>query len=104
MLSNDKKHEQERPPTVSDDEIDLVQLVQILLKRKYLILVVTFLCLLIGGGYAFFKEKVYLYTTSLQVGEVLTDGEGSIKKAAIEAPPSVKLKVEKVYIPAAMKQ
>ena len=81
-----------------------MQLFQILLKRKYLILGVTLLCLLVGGSYAFLKERVYLYTTSLQVGEVLTAGNDSTEKTAIEAPPSVKLKIKKVYISAAVKQ
>ncbi len=104
VLNNKDRELELRPSTVSDDEIDLVQLTQILLKRKYLILGVTVFCLFIGGGYAFLKEKTYLYTTSLQVGEVLTVGKDATKKTAVESPPSVKLKIEKVYIPAAIKQ
>ena len=101
VVNNEDRELEFRPSAVSDDEIDLVQLTQILLKRKYLILGVIVFCLLVGGSYAFLKERVYLYTTSLQIGEVLIDGKGSTKKVAIEAPPSVKLKIEKVYIPVA---
>ncbi len=89
---------------IADDEIDLVQLFQILWKRKSLILIVTLICLLAGIGYAFLKKPIYEYTTAVQIGTALVGGSDSAVKTGIEASPSVKLKLEKVYIPMATRQ
>ncbi len=99
------QQEQDRPThQIADDEIDLVQLFQILWKRKSLILIVTLFCLLAGIGYAFLKKPVYEYTTAVQIGTALVGGSDSAVKTGIEASPSVKLKLEKVYIPMATRQ
>ena len=89
---------------IDDDEIDLVQLFQILLKRKYLIFGVTFFCLIGGGGYTLLKKSIYEYTTTLQIGTALIESKNTIERSGIESSPSVKLKLEQVYIPAAIIQ
>ena len=89
---------------IADDEIDLVQLFQILLKHKMLILGVVLFCLLGGGGYALLKNPTYEYTTTLQIGTALIESRKTIERSGIEASPSVKLKLEKVYIPMAINQ
>lgn len=87
-----------------DDEIDLVQLLQILVKRKWVIVGFTLFCLLVGGAYAFLSSANYKYTTTLQVGTILVEGKDSVERASIESASSVKLKLEKVYIPTAISQ
>ncbi len=89
---------------MADDEIDLVQLFQILLKRKFLILGVVFLCLLGGFGYVLLKDATYEYTTTLQIGTTFNGDKDAIKMSEIENPLSVKLKLKEVYIPAAGNQ
>ena len=89
---------------VADDEIDLVQLFQILLKRKSLIAVITLLCLLIGLGYALLKKPIYEYTTAVQIGTALVSASETASRHWIEESTSVKLKLDKVYIPAAINQ
>ncbi|MCF6267458.1 MAG: hypothetical protein L3J57_13060 [Desulfuromusa sp.] len=69
-----------------------------------MILIVTLFCLLAGIGYAFLKKPVYEYTTAVQIGTALVGGSDSAVKTGIEASPSVKLKLEKVYIPMATRQ
>lgn len=98
-MNNRELENQQRQ--LADDEIDLVQLFQILLKYKYLILAVVLFCLLGGGGYVLLKNPTYEYTTTLQIGTALIESRDT---SGIEASPSVKLKLEKVYIPTAINQ
>ncbi len=92
------------PRQIADDEIDLVQLFQILLKRKYLIIGVVIFCLSVGGAYVLLKQDSYEYTTTLQIGTSLVEDDNTFKKLEIEGTSSVKLKLEKVYIPDANRQ
>jgi len=92
------------PRQIADDEIDLVQLFQILWKRKTLIVTVTLICLLVGIGYALWKKPLYEYTTTIQIGTALIGGNEGNKKTWIEDSSSVKLKLEKVYLPTAISQ
>jgi len=89
---------------IADDEIDLVQLFQILLKRKNLIIAVFLICLAAGIGYVLLKKTVYEYTTTIQIGTAVVGNGESAKKTGIEDSPSVKLKLEKVYLPMAVNQ
>lgn len=105
------KHEYESlSRQAADDEIDLVHLVQVLLKRKYLILGIFIFCIFAGGGYALLKEPVYEYTTILEIGTILAgagdgDGDGeTVKRTGIETSAGVKSKLEKVFIPMAVAQ
>lgn len=81
----------------TDDEIYLVQLFQILLKRKNLIIVVVLICLAAGIGYALLKKSVYEYTTTVQIGTAMVGNGESAAKTGIEDSPSVELELEKVY-------
>jgi len=89
---------------VYDKEVDLILLVLILLKRKFLILGFVLLCLFAGCFYVLLGSKTYRYTTTLQIGTVLVEGNGSVERASIETVPSVKLKLEQVYVPMAINQ
>ena len=89
---------------IADDEIDLVQLFQILLKRKYLILGVVLFCLLGGGLYVFLKPTTYEYTTALQIGMNVVGNSSGVTRVEIEPLSSAKLKLETIYIPAAIEE
>jgi len=83
---------------ITDDEIDMIQLILMLIKRKYLILGVLGLCILLGGTYAFIKPKVYEYLTTIEIGSTIKNLEtGDIEP--IEASGEVLEKVKAAYIP-----
>ena len=84
-----------------NDEIDLVQLMLVLFKRKYLILIVFVLCLVVGGAYAFLKPLNYKYTTTLQIGTLMDGEKGQAEKKLIESSDTTLVKIDNVYVPAA---
>lgn len=56
----------------ADDEISLLELWQILMNRKWLILLCFFACIGVGAGYAFYKAPVYEASISLRIGHIQT--------------------------------
>jgi len=51
---------QNNPPDVQfDDEVSLIDLWNLLMRRKWLVLSVTLVCLLVAGTYVFTQKKVY---------------------------------------------
>lgn len=65
-----------QPPAqpYDDDEISLIELWQILAKRKALILACFILCLAAGAAFAFLKAPVYEASVKLRIGQVKGDG------------------------------
>lgn len=53
-----------------ENEIDLIQLFQILLRRKWVIFGVALFCIAAGVIFALIRPKVYTYTSSIIVGSV----------------------------------
>lgn len=78
-----------------EDEINLVDLWLVLVKRKNVLMGVTILCLIAGLSYAFFVPPKYQYSTSIEIGTQLTDG----KLTVVESPETVLAKVQESYIP-----
>lgn len=68
---------------LQDDEIDLVQLVQILLKRKWLIIVITVLLTVSAAGITMLMPNVYAVSAIL---EPTTDSEGNL----LESPQTIR--------------
>lgn len=58
----------------ADDEISLIELWQILARRKALILACFILCLAGGAAFAFLKAPVYEASVKLRIGQVKGDG------------------------------
>ncbi len=60
------------PPaqTYADDEISLLELWQILVKRKALILASFLICVAGGGAFAFLKAPVYAADVNLRIGQI----------------------------------
>jgi uncharacterized protein involved in exopolysaccharide biosynthesis len=65
-----------------DDEISLLELWQILVKRKALILACFILCLAGGAAFAFLKAPVYEASVKLRIGQV--QGSGGLLENAEE--------------------
>ena len=65
-----------QPPAqpYDDDEISLLELWQILARRKALILACFVLCLAAGAAFAFLKAPVYEASVKLRIGQVQGDG------------------------------
>ena len=82
-----------------DDEIDLVELAASLWEKKWIILGVTALCAAIGVAYALVRTPVYEYSTTIEIGTRLIDGETLL----IEPPQTVVAKLERNYIPEAIR-
>ena len=75
--------EEEKIPT--EDEINLTDYVKVILKRKWLILVMFFGAAIAAGIFSFIMPKIYKIDTSLEIGQ--------IAGAVVEAPGQV---VEKI--------
>lgn len=84
------------PPYYHDDEISLVDLAKILVKR-WKIIVLTFI-VIVGGAlaYALMQERTYQYVSLYHVAEQGTPtGSGP---SAVESPNSVMAKIQNLYL------
>lgn len=103
MISQDKPLSPESSGAYQTNEVDLVQLWLILLKRKYLLGGVFFICLLVGAAFVFLAPTKYTYSTTIQIGKTFTsNGEGVIRE--IESSEVVLAKLKESYIPLAVNQ
>ncbi len=75
-----------------DDEIELMDLLQVLWKWKYLIVLGTFACVLIAGIVSFSMTKVYSINTVLIPGIARVDASGKI--TYIGSPQEIKTLIE----------
>lgn len=57
-------------PYSENDEISLIDLWLVLMKRKWMIIGITVLCLALGAGYALMKPVVYEYRTGIELAAV----------------------------------
>ncbi len=53
-----------------DDEVDLLQLWEVLVKRKALVILFVVFCLLVGIGFTFLKPVTYVYSTKIEIASV----------------------------------
>lgn len=77
----------QQPPPISpsrhpDDEISLLELWQILVKRWALVFLVFLGCILAGAAYAFFKPPVFEANATLRIGQI----QGSSDSVLLESP------------------
>ena len=61
--------------SVRDDDLDLQELFSVLVKRKWLILIITFVFSMGGGIYAFSMTPVYMGNAMLEIGEVIVPAD-----------------------------
>jgi len=83
--------------SMQDDEISLLDLWLVLVKRRSLFLALVLLALLIGGAAALTLPAKYNYSTTLEIGGLSYDSEG--RQVPVEQPSSVLAKLKQSYIP-----
>ena len=79
----------------ADDEISLVDLVMVLVRRKRMIAVVTTFIILLGVIAALLVPKSYTFATSIEIGSQIIGG--AIKP--FESPETLLAKMQHVFIP-----
>jgi len=82
----------EEPIQTEYEEIDLMDYVKVILKRKWLILVIFFGAAIAAGIFSFLMPKVYKIDTSLEVG-IIERATGATSEQLIESPTQL---VEKI--------
>lgn len=74
----------ERLPDIYEDEIDLWAYLEVLWKRKVLILSITFFCAILAVIISFLVPKSYRSEIILRVGSIGTMGTGSMVSTVID--------------------
>lgn len=80
----------------SEDEISLIDLWLILVKRKKIFFYFTIISLVVGLFFSFSRPAIYEYSTSIEVGTRPTGGRGEV---VIEPVQTTLAKLEEGYIP-----
>ncbi|MDH5766512.1 MAG: Wzz/FepE/Etk N-terminal domain-containing protein [Gammaproteobacteria bacterium] len=83
-----------------EDEINLLDLWCVLVKRKNILFSVFLLCLLMGLSYALLKPRIFEFSTAIEIGTKIQGAEF----ISIEEPVTVLEKINRVYIPVAISQ
>lgn len=91
--------ETEPQPRQYDDEIDLAELAAAIWRRKWIVLGVMLACIALGVGYALTRDRIYEYSTTIEIGTRVVESEAR----PIEPPQTVVAKLEKNYIPEAIR-
>lgn len=81
-----------------EDEISLIDLWMVLVRRKRALLVVFSFVFLVAILLAAIKKDKYQFSISLEIGSVMEDG----KPALIDQPETVLAKIQEGYIPAVL--
>ncbi len=79
-------------PVESRDEIELVEILRIIWKWKYLILVGTLVCALIAAVVNLNRQKIYRTNMVLRLGEVGKDRRGN--KRYVDSPENIRALIE----------
>jgi uncharacterized protein involved in exopolysaccharide biosynthesis len=77
-------------PSVEEDEIDLRELWQTIVRRKKVIFIVSIISLLLAIGYILKTKPIYEAKALLQIG--------SIESKLIEQPNNLKIRLENLYL------
>lgn len=90
------------PAYYQEDEISLIDLWLVLVKRKKIILLTIAVMLLLGLLYVLMVPKKYLFHTSVEIGTTLVrSGDGMVTQL-IDDPNTVIAKLQEGYIPATL--
>ncbi|MGP4844018.1 Wzz/FepE/Etk N-terminal domain-containing protein [Marinobacter sp. 1Y8] len=81
-MSEQEAHAHRLHPTYAEDEISLVDIAKVMVRRKAWIFSLFLLCLFASVGIALMKDRHYTYTTSILVGEFGLDKYVSSAKQA----------------------
>lgn len=94
------------PPTSKDmqvyyqeDEISLMDLFLVLVRRRMTIVLVLGICALMGILYALVKSEKYPFTTRIEIGRLVIKDGDTQRLELIEKPEAVLAKINDGYIP-----
>lgn len=87
-----------------ENEINLVDIWLILLRRKWLIATVFCVCVGLGVAASFLISKQYAYSSTFEIGSTVRENGEKLEVALIEDPETVKGKLVASYIPLAQAQ
>jgi uncharacterized protein involved in exopolysaccharide biosynthesis len=82
-----------------DDEIDLIDILRVLWKRKAMIILVTFLFFLAGVTVALISSKKFEYTSTIEIGKLLIDVGQGVELVPLQDIQTIVAKLEEGYIP-----
>lgn len=85
--------DQQEPIQTEYDEIDLMDYVKVLIKRKGLILAIFLGAAIVAGVFSFLMPKIYKIDTSLEVGRV-EKPTGTTPEQLVESPTQLVEKIE----------
>ena len=88
------------PAYYQEDEISLIDLWLVLVKRKKFILFTTVGMLVLGLAYVLFTPKKYVFHTALEIGTTLVRTSDGLATQLIDRPETVIAKLQESYIPA----
>lgn len=100
MTKNLPLHEQNIPAYYQEDEINLVDLWLVLVKRRAVLGSVALFCVLAGLLYASLVPRNYQYSTSIEIGTRFIGA----KLEMIEPPETLLAKIQESYIPLARQE
>ncbi len=69
-MFEEQQNKQIKTSDINEDEIDLMDYVKIILKRKYLIFGIFFLSILCAGIFSFMSPKIYEIDAILEIGNI----------------------------------
>lgn len=76
------------------DEINLLDIWRILVKRKKLIVAICLLITLIGSAYAILKPTIYIYSMAVEIGSISVGG----KETPVDEINNAASKVKELYV------
>lgn len=95
MSNNPPVQDKSPPANYYEDEISLIDLWLVLVRRRAVLMVVVIASLAAGLLYAFSTQRMYQYSTSIEIGTRVNDSA----LAMIESPQALLAKIEETYIP-----
>ena len=79
---------------MDEDEIELIDYLKIIWKRKWIIIIGTLLCMVIAGVFSFLKDPVYEIDALIQPGKLFIENPGgNITEFVLEEPQQIADKV-----------
>ena len=92
------------PPVNTEDEISLIDLWLVLVRRKQVVLVGLLLGVTIASAFLLFVPEKYRFHTTIVLGQLTTSSADKITVLPIDTPETVMAKLEEGYIPQILEQ
>lgn len=88
------------PHAYPDDEINLLDLWKVLIRRKHVLLATFVVIIVLSAGVALLKSDKYLFSTTLEIGSTTEEGERTL----IDKPETILAKIQEGFIPAVLNE